>query len=103
MPNPISRGRPYPRQLSQDRVHLLVAGWDSLSDVCIVPARETGHSSCWVNKPTPLLPTRAHPPSLSCTHPPTSTHRTLQYLSTICLYRGISRAYRSLLIGESWT
>lgn len=76
MPNPRSRGRPYPRQLSQDRVHLLVAGWDSLSDVCIVPARETGHSSCWVNKPTPRV-SAAHtlqplPTAPSNTFPPSA-------------------------------
>lgn len=58
-------GGPYPGQLGQDGVHLLITGGDGLSDVCIIPARDHGSSSCWAVNPTP-----GPPMGLSCQHPP---------------------------------
>ena len=51
-----AEGGPYPRQLSQDGVHLLVTGGDGLPDVCVVPARDHGQLLGKQTIPSPTGP-----------------------------------------------
>ena len=114
-------GCTHPGQFSQSRVHLLVTGWDGLPDVSIVPAAmaitinftsmtlikilalhiDNFIPKCrmqnynWVKLKSHCLIETDREYIL------TSFNEMWAHRSTICLYRGMSLAYSSLLMGES--
>lgn len=83
-----SRARPHPGQLGQQRIHLLVAGGDGLSDVSVVPAggrRSEVVGTAAAGAQTSLTP-HHHPgphPAPPLLPPPRPAPPS--YLSTICL------------------